>query len=242
MTVPQLPALFLSPAESCSYLPGRQANYVFADPRIDLDDATYARLVEYGFRRSGRLVYRPHCNGCHACRAVRVDVSGFRQRRAQRRTWQRNQDLVVREHDPVFNPEHFALYQRYQASRHRGGPMDDPDSSKYREFFLFPGLGARLYEFRTPGGELVCVAIGDQVRDGLSAMYTFFDPDAARRSPGTFAILWQIKTARDLGLDWLYLGYWVRDCRKMAYKSEFRPMEVLEDRRWRPLVEESTAH
>jgi arginyl-tRNA--protein-N-Asp/Glu arginylyltransferase len=229
------PEMFLSMPHPCSYLPGRVATSLFVDPRAPLNSATYASYMRLGFRRSGDLVYRPHCRDCQACIPVRLPVGAFRPSRSQRRIQARNNDLRVLARSPEYDPEHFALYLRYQKHRHAGGGMDDPDPQKYTNFLLSRHVHTVFYEMRWRS-RLLGVAVVDHLPDGLSAVYTFFDPAETRRSLGSFAVLWQIERARQLGLDWVYLGYLIRECTKMSYKENFQPLEAYVDGRWSPLT------
>ncbi len=225
------PEVYLSLPHPCSYLPGRVATSLFIDPRYPLDGPRYAAYMRAGFRRSGDLVYRPHCRDCGECIPVRVPVARFRPSRSQRRIWQRNRDLRVTACAPVFRTEHFELYLRYQRKRHPGGGMDDPDPQKYMSFLFSRQIETRFYELRL-GGCLMGVAVADVLPDALSAMYTFYDPDERRRALGVYAVLWEIEEARRLGLPWVYLGYLIRDCPKMSYKANYRPLEAYLDGRW----------
>ena len=236
----KVPEMFLSMPHPCSYLPGRVATSLFVDPRTPLDSTTYASYMRLGFRRSGDLVYRPHCRDCHACIPVRVPVAEFQPNRAQRRVMDRNSDLKITAHAPVYDPEHFALYLKYQKNRHSGGGMDDPDPQKYTNFLLSRHVHTVFYEMRHQN-RLLVVAVVDHLPDGLSAVYTFFDPQEKRRSLGTYAVLWQIQRARQLGLPWVYLGYLIRECAKMSYKENYQPLEAYTDGRWRPLVPDETS-
>lgn len=228
------PEMFLSMPHPCSYLTGRVATSLFVDPRAPLDSATYASYMSLGFRRSGDLVYRPHCRDCQACIPVRLPVALFEPSRAQRRILKRNSDIKVIARAPSYDPEQFALYLRYQKHRHPGGGMDDPDPQKYTNFLISRHVHTVFYEMRQRS-KLVGIAVVDHLPDGLSAVYTFFDPNEKNRGLGTFAVLWQIEKARQLKLSWVYLGYLIRECPKMAYKENFRPLEAYLDGRWSPL-------
>ena len=216
---------------SCSYLPDEQATTLFLDPSQPMDVHVYADLSEMGFRRSGDHLYRPHCQHCQACVAARIPAAQFRANRNQRRILQRNRDLQVQAALPIFSEEYYRLYARYIDSRHADGDMYPPSPEQFHSFLVRNLDFLRFYEFRLQG-ELLALAVTDVLPNGLSAVYTFFDPDQAARSLGRFAILWQIEECRRLGLEALYLGYWIKNCRKMNYKSEYRPLQLLIRQQW----------
>lgn len=222
---------FITAPHACSYLPEHTATTLFADPDVAIGTRLYSLLADHGFRRSGKNVYRPQCAACDACVSVRLDVGRFEPSRTQRRIWRANQDLTVQVVPAAHLPEHFALYRRYIQGRHAGGSMDDPDEGRYAEFLISPTVDTSFVELRKDG-RLLCVFVVDRLHTGLSAVYTFFDPDEAARSLGTFAVLWQVEEARRQGLRWVYLGYWIAACRKMSYKDRFRPFEGFRGGRW----------
>jgi arginine-tRNA-protein transferase len=229
------PALYLSSEHACSYLPGRQARTLFIDPLAPMSGHLYQHLLEHGFRRSGSHVYRPACGHCHACVPLRIPVAEFRPNRSQQRAWRRTRErLSLRELPPRFDSAHFALYRRYIEARHSDGSMADASPESYEDFLLSPWGGeTRLLELRLDE-RLMAVAVTDVLGNALSAVYTFFDPDLSAQAPGTLAVLCQASEAQRWGLDWLYLGYWIEECRKMSYKDRFRPVEAWIDGAWRP--------
>lgn len=215
----------------CSYLEGEEATTLFIDPRQPVDQTLYSNLSMLGFRRSGNHIYRPHCSHCNACIPARIPVADFAPTRGQRRCSKRNADLCVQIKSSTPSDEAYSLYDRYIRARHADGDMYPPDRDQFESFLNNPWGCTRYAEFRD-GDTLVAVAVIDRMLDGLSAIYTYYDPEQDARSLGRFAILWQIAYCRAEGLPYVYLGYWIRNCRKMAYKADYQPLEVLVNNQW----------
>lgn len=220
---------FIGPESPCPYLPGRLSRSE-AYCLETLDGSTYEALLALGFRRSGRIVYRPRCRACRECRQIRVPVATFQPSRSQRRVMRRNTDVRVTIGRPAPTLDKFNLFRRYLDAQH-----DRTMSREYRSFVDF------LYESPMDTREisyfiadrLVGVSIADRCVDGISSVYMYYDPDFARRSLGTYSILWEIEHCRALSVPYYYLGYYVAGSATMAYKGNFRPFEVLvEADRW----------
>ena len=217
----------------CSYLPERAARSQVATPSHLIDARVYSELVRLGFRRSGAFTYRPYCDHCRACVPVRVPVERFIPNRSQRRAQRDGCMMTVIRRNLTYDPAHYALYLKYQRLRHPGGGMDQDSREQYQHFLLHSNVSTDLFEFRQ-AGQLRIVSLVDRLVDGLSSVYTFFDPEPGA-SYGTYSILWQIQRCLELGLPYLYLGYWIQESAKMAYKATFKPVEGLVGGRWTKL-------
>jgi arginine-tRNA-protein transferase len=222
--------IYTTQGHPCSYFPEREAKTIFIDPELSVTTPLYSELSRQGFRRSGNHVYRPECGKCKDCIASRVPVSLFEASRGQRRTIKRNSDLDCRVLEAP-DEQAYSLYERYISERHRDGDMY-PASREQFDSFLGKGSAETQYVHFYLADKLVAVAVTDVLDDGLSAIYTFYDPVLQNRSLGVYGILWQIQRSRHLNLPYLYLGYWIRDCQKMRYKTDYRPIELLIGRRW----------
>ena len=219
--------LFLGESHPCPYLSNHEARMAILPPDFPLTGPFYGALVRSGFRRSGELVYRTYCEGCKSCIPIRIPVQRFSPNRSQRRAWKQNESLSVEAVPAVFNQEHYRLYLEYQTHRHPDGDMAKSSAEEFIRFLGNPRFdGTIFFEFRR-AGLLVAVSVVDVLDDGFSAVYTFFEPAQQSRGLGVFAVLWQIEEVRRRGGRSVYLGFWIQESKKMAYKSQYRPYEVL---------------
>ena len=224
--------LYRSQESDCSYLPDKQSSTLFVDPAATLDTTIYSYLLAQGFRRSGGHVYKPCCNSCQACIPLRLPVAHFKPNRNQRRVWAKSSaSLVINTKPATFQSEHFELYCRYIQSRHPDGGMVNPTPDGFLDFLTSSWCKTRFFELQV-AGKLTAIAVTDILPNGLSAVYTFFDPELSHLSPGVLALLWQIQEAQRQKLPWLYLGYWVPGCTKMSYKSNYRPLQIWSQKQW----------
>ncbi len=228
--------LFHTTTHPCGYWPDREARDLVLDPHDPRLADFYAMALEWGFRRSGDIVYRPSCGQCHACTPVRIPVATFIPDRSQRRCLRANTDLSAHIVATDRSDEQLALYQRYLKARHAGGGMDQHGANEFEQFLIGSWNHGRFLEVReTTTHRLLAVAVTDLLPNALSAVYTFYDPDEAARGLGTWCILQQIEWARRDGRAHVYLGYWIQGHPKMAYKTRFQPLEAFDERRWQRL-------
>ena len=244
---------YLTAPYPCSYLPDLQARSQVATPTFLINTPLYSELVRHGFRRSSAYIYRPRCDTCNACVQMRVVAKQFNPNRSQRRAWKEHADLRATLHPLEDKDEYYELYQRYQRARHRNGGMDNDDREAYKTFLLQSHIDTLLVEFRDPPGHaqdrpfdlaqdrqgtLRMVSVIDLLNDGLSSVYTFFDPDVPRANYGVYNVLWQIELCKKLDLDYVYLGYWIKNSRKMSYKARYQPAEGLQNGTWQALKDD----
>lgn len=220
----------------CPYLPDRQERKVLTQLQPPNGATLYDLLARNGFRRSHNWAYRPQCPGCVACVPVRVDVHGFIETRNMRRVRRRNADLTAVWQPPTATEEQFAMFSTYVQARHADGDMSDMTWDQYRSMIEDAPVRTGVVEWRDNEGRLRGAMLTDLLSDGASAVYSFFDPADAQRSPGTFMVLDAVTGCRSQGLAYLYLGYWVEGSPKMAYKSRFQPMEALGAAGWGPMI------
>ncbi len=225
---------FLTAPHECHYIEGNEATSLFADPLSPKNKLLYSSLVANGFRRSGEHLYRPHCANCQECIPARIPVETFSPRRHQKRAFKLNKDLSTTFTVAEFNTEHFELYRKYISTRHQDSDMNNPTEDSYQNFLWCKWSETRLVEYRL-NEKLLAVAVIDELLDGCSAVYTFFDTDYATRSLGKYVILSLIKLTKELGLSYLYLGYWITGCQKMSYKTEYQPLECFLGNQWKCL-------
>ncbi|MDH5388477.1 MAG: arginyltransferase [Gammaproteobacteria bacterium] len=226
--------LYLTAEQECSYLPDRMASNIVPDPNVAMDMSIYSQLLKRGYRRSGDYIYRPHCNGCEECRPCRIPAAQFSPRKNQQRCLKINHDLELNMVRAGYSDEYFELYRDYLNARHVDGGMANPTPDDF-EHFLYSGWSNTYFLEVRKDERLLAVAVTDVTPSGLSAVYTYFDPAESRRGLGNFCILQQIQHTHHMQLEYLYMGYWIKDCQKMKYKTNFKPMQVYIDDIWQTL-------
>lgn len=227
--------LYITTESPCSYFSDRVSRSLVPDPEIALNMPIYNQLIQHGFRRSGGHSYRPHCKNCQACVSCRVPVNLFKHNRSQQRCIKKNNDIDLLIADAGFTEEYFELYRRYLNSRHIDGSMANPAKNDFKQFLYSDWSDTQFIELRL-SGELIAVAVTDITCDGLSAVYSFFNPELGKRSLGTYCVLKQIEYAKQLKLDYVYLGYWIENHEKMHYKNNFKPLQLYIDGQWQANV------
>lgn len=223
--------LFATHPHSCSYLDEEESTTIFVDPATEVTAELYTQLSEYGFRRSGDHLYRPRCGSCQACIPIRVPVNQFTLSKNQARCMRKNRDVQISDVVCIDNDECYELYEKYISARHSDGDMFPASRKQYSEFLSSEWGTTHYLELRVKT-KLIAVAVTDILHNAVSAIYTFYDPDEEKRSLGRFCILRQIQWARELGLDYLYLGYWIKKCQKMNYKIDYRPFQLMINNTW----------
>ena len=226
---PETTQLFLTAAMPCPYLEGRQERKLFTHLTGRRASSLHHLLSENGFRRSQNLIYRPACDGCNACQSVRIVANEFEASSRFRRVLRNNDDLSIDVRPTTATSEQYDLFKRYLESRHAGGGMNQMSFVDYEYMVEDTPVQSVLVEYRLrdhPDQPLVAVALTDVMPDGLSMVYSFYDPELAHRSLGTFLILDHIAQVRSARLNYVYLGYWVKNSPKMAYKAQYRPPQV----------------
>lgn len=242
MSTLQTLRFFATPEHECSYLENERARTLFVDPHAEVDADIYAQLTDMGFRRSGSHIYRPHCVGCDACISVRIPAYEFQMSKSQKRIWNKNRDLSVETVAPTLSDEIYDLYARYISERHTDGDMYPPSPGQFAGFLTDSNQQSWFHLMRDATGKLISVAVSDTLIQGQSAVYTFYDPAEEQRSLGTFAVLWQLMQLKERGGGHLYLGYWVKACRKMSYKARFYPLERLDQGVWIPVGDDERSN
>jgi len=227
---------YQTPIHPCGYLDNHYSVNIFADPNAELSTQTYSWLIDYGFRRNGLHLYRPQCPDCKACVPTRVCIDKFTPRRSHKRNLKLNQDLETHEVSNDFRQEHYDLYTQYINSRHQNSPMSESSEKDYQDFILGAWSDTCLLEFRLDK-KLISVAVFDVLPQGLSAVYTYYDTAYEKRGLGTLAILKLTQQASQLKLPYVYLGYWIKECQKMSYKVNFKPIEGYLDKTWQLVSE-----
>ncbi len=223
--------LYITTEHKCSYISEQMASTVFIDPSLSPNIILYEQLANKGFRRSGKHIYKPECKLCDRCISTRIPVEKFALNRRFKRALKKNIALSKYQIKPQFTDEYFELYSRYIKHQHADGDMYPPNKKQFVEFLLDDWPGASFIEWRLDN-RLVCVAVTDVMENAWSAVYTFYEPQLSKLSLGTFSILEQIRLAKLAGCQYLYLGYWIKDCHKMAYKGDFRPIQCFFNNQW----------
>ncbi len=216
---------------SCGYIKNREAQSIVATPYNRINNEIYSDLIKKGFRRSGQYVYKPNCNECSACTPIRICAERFSISKNQKRAFRKTSPLSFKILPLEFKQDHYNLYVDYQNNRHRPQEGSESDEDDYNDFLIKSNVSSKIIEFRSEE-KLKVVTIVDFIDDGISAVYTFFDTKDKRKSFGTYSIIWLIEHCKKEKLKYLYLGYWIDECAKMEYKTNFVPYELLINDSW----------
>lgn len=224
---------YITPEHKCPYLENKQSTTLFLTPELQPNDQIYSWLIDKGFRRSGDHVYRPHCDDCKACISVRTPVNDFLPSKQQKRCFKKGRRFTTKISPATFDEEHYRLFERYINVRHSDGDMYPTSEKQYKDFILCDWMNTQFLDFIEPtSGQLIACAVFDQLSNGLSAIYTFFDPEFSKFSPGRLSILTLIELSKQFNMNYVYLGYWINNCQKMSYKGEYRPIECFVEDQW----------
>ncbi|MGB2202628.1 MAG: arginyltransferase [Pseudooceanicola atlanticus] len=234
-TLPLTPQFYVTAPQPCPYLEGRMERKLFTSLSGDNADRLNNSLSKQGFRRSQNVLYRPSCADCAACLSARIDVEAFAPSKSQRRTMNRNKDLKRLATSPWATEEQYELFRDYLDARHADGGMADMDVFEFAAMIEETPIRSRVVEYSHPERGLTGVSLTDVLDDGLSMVYSFYDPDRANDSLGTYMILDHIEIARDAGLPYVYLGYWVPGSPKMGYKAKFKGVELYVGGKWQKM-------
>ncbi|MCK5829694.1 MAG: arginyltransferase [Methylococcales bacterium] len=227
--------LFVTEQSPCSYLDNINAQSAFVHLSFSLNTAIYSQLIEQGFRRSGSEIYRPHCPSCSECIPTRLVVDHFTPSRNQKRCIKKNINTSVIIKPAQFEQSHYDMYMRYQQGRHQEGGMANSSEEDYINFLASSWCDTLFVEFHI-NGECAAVAIIDSLDNAVSAVYTFFEPKFSQYSLGTYAILWQIEHAKKIDLKYVYLGFWIKNCQKMSYKTQYQPIQGFTENEWKTIT------
>lgn len=224
---------YLTTDHSCPYLDDQQSKTLFMSPEIKANDRLYGKLIEHGFRRSGDHIYRPHCDNCKACVSLRIRCDKFKPSKQQRRCAKNGIRFSQQTQAACFDQQHYELFEKYINTRHTDGDMYPTSEKQYRDFILCDWLDTRFLDLIEPTtGQLIACLVFDHLKNGTSALYSFFDPAYSKFSPGRLLVLNLIGLTLEKQLDHVYLGYWIKNCRKMSYKGEYRPVDCFVEDRW----------
>ena len=224
---------YITPDHDCPYLKDKQSKTVFLNPEVEPQVNIYQWLINKGFRRSGDHIYRPHCDDCRACLSIRLSPETFKPSKQQRRCLKNGKRFTTRTQPATFDSEHYKLFEKYINTRHTDGDMYPTSEKQYKDFVLTNWANSQFLDFTDPlTSKLIGCCVFDELETGLSAVYTFFDPDYSKFSLGRLAVLKLLELCKFLKHDYVYLGYWIKDCQKMSYKGEYRPLECYIDDRW----------